>query len=162
MIVTLCAVMVVLVLVAMVRFRSQYDHDPKPISSDLGLEDLKTLKKGHEVHSAFMRLVDDDGAGVWPPKATHDFPPALRPYSEIYAIMAPLLATAYPSLDDETNIIRCQEFRSRMQALLTEKVDMDAVQGVLEAVQAGHWDVFPRHAYNGFYSCIACLRHAYR
>ncbi|KAL2867572.1 uncharacterized protein BJX67DRAFT_371908 [Aspergillus lucknowensis] len=76
--------------------------------------------------------------------------------------MAPLLATANPSLDDQYNRIRCQEFRSRMQALLTERVDLEAVRSVLETVHSGNWDSFPRDAYNGFYSCIACLRHAYR
>jgi hypothetical protein len=161
MILTLFAVVVVLVLVAIVRYHFQYDSRSR--SAEIGLEDLKALKIRHDVHSAFMTLINDEGAGSWPPRATHDeFPPALRSYRQIYAAMAPLLATANPSLDDECNKIRCQEFRSRMQALLTEKVDMKAARSALETVQSGNWDAFPRDAYNGFYSCIACLRHAYR
>ncbi len=129
----------------------------------MGLEEWKALKIRHGVHSAFMRLVYDDGAGSWPPRATHDeFPLALRPYREIYAVLAPLLATANPSLDDECNRVRIKEFRSRMQVLLTGRIDMNAARSALEAVQSGNWDAFPRDAYNGFYSCIACLRHAYR
>jgi len=155
------AVVVFLVLVAIAWFHFQ--QDPRPSSLELGLEDLKALKGRHEVHAAFMTMINDEGAGSWPPRATHDeFPPALRAYSEIYAAMAPLLPTASPSLDDECNKIRCQEFRSRMKALLREKVDMIATQDILETVQSGNWDDFPRDAYNGFYSCIACLRHAYR
>ncbi|KAI0537875.1 hypothetical protein GGR58DRAFT_513508 [Xylaria digitata] len=158
---TLVAVVVVLVVVAILRYHFQ-DH-PRSHSPEIGLEDLKALNTRHDVHSAFMTLVNDEGAGSWPPRAIHDsFPPALRPYREIYDIMAPFLATANPSLDDECNKQRCQEFRSRMQALLTEKVDMKAAQSALEVVQSGNWDAFPRDAYNGFYSCIACLRHAYR
>jgi hypothetical protein len=161
MILTLFAVVVVLVLVAFVRYHFQYDSRSR--SPEIGLEDLKALKIRHDVHSAFMTLINDEGAGSWPPRATHDeFPPALRFYRQIYAAMAPLLATANPSLDDEYNKIRCQEFRSRMQALLTEKVDMKATRSALETVQSGNWDAFPRDAYNGFYSCIACLRHTYR
>ncbi|KAH6645348.1 hypothetical protein BKA67DRAFT_595736 [Truncatella angustata] len=129
----------------------------------IGLEDLKALKVRHDVHSTVMAMINDEGAGSWPPRATHDeFPPALRAYRQIYAAMAPLLPTANPSLDDESNKIRCQDFRSRMQTLLSEKVDMMATRSALEAVQSGNWDTFPRDAYNGFYSCIACLRHAYR
>jgi hypothetical protein len=155
------AIVVVLVMVAVACYHFQYD--PKPRSSKNGLQDLKALRVRHEVHSAFMAMIHDDGAGSWPPRATHDeFPPALRAYGEIYAAMAPLLPTANPSLDDECNRIRCQDFRSRMQALLREKVDMMATRSALETVESGNWDAFPRDAYNGFYSCIACLRHAYR
>lgn len=158
---SLFAVVVVLVLVAIVRYHLQ--DDSRSHSPEIGLEDLKALQTRHDAHSAFMTLVNDEGAGSWPPRATHDeFPPALRPYRQIYAVMAPLLATADPSLDDENNTIRCQEFRSRMQALLTEKIDMKTTLSVLDAVHSGNWDAFPRDAYNGFYSCIACLRHAYR
>lgn len=155
------AVVVLLVLVAIAYHHFQQDHGSS--SLDLGLEELKALRGRHEVHTAFMTMINDEGAGSWPPRATHDeFPPALRAYSEIYAAMAPLLPTANPSLDDECNRIRCHEFRSRMQTLLREKVDMMATQGILETVQSGNWDAFPRDAYNGFYSCIASLRHAYR
>ncbi|KAG6358548.1 hypothetical protein INS49_012065 [Diaporthe citri] len=155
------AVVAILVLVAVLRHLFQSDSEFS--STEIGLEDLKALRIRHDVHSAFMVMVNDEGAGSWPPRATHDdFPPALRPYQHIYAAMAPLLPYANPSLDDECNKIRIADFRSRMQTLLTEKVDVDAVQSILELVESGNWDAFPRDAYNGFYSCIACLRHAYR
>ncbi|KAJ6184692.1 hypothetical protein N7519_005993 [Penicillium mononematosum] len=161
MIVALSTVVIVLALVAIVRYRLQYNT--KHRSPEATLEDVKALNIRHDVHSAFMALINDEGAGSWPPRATHDaFPAALRIYGQIYAAMAPFLANANPSLDDECNKVRCQEFRSRMQALLAEKVDIKAVRSALETVQSGNWDDFPRDAYNGFYSCIACLRHAYR
>lgn len=159
------AVVAILVLVAIVRYFVQSDSvskAPAPLR-EIGLADLKALKLRHDVHSAFMAMVNDEGAGSWPPRATHDdFPPALRPYQHIYAAMAPLLPNADPSLDDECNAIRIADFRSRMQALLTERVDLDAVQRVLETVESGNWDAFARDTYNGFYACVACLRHAYR
>lgn len=155
------AVVAILVLVAIIRYLFQVES--KSSSPEIGLQDLKALRVRHDVHSAFMTMVNDEGAGSWPPRATHDdFPPALRPYQHIYAAMAPLLPWSDPSLDDECNKIRIADFRSRMQTLLAEKVDMDAVQSTLETVQSGNWDAFPRDAYNGFYACIACLRHAYR
>lgn len=160
--VTLFAGLAVLVVVALVRYcYSQYDARSR--SAEIGIQDLKSLRMRHDVHSAFMTLINDEGAGSWPPRATHDnFPLALSPYGKVYAAIAPFLATSNPSLDDEYNKLRCQEFRSRMQALLTEKVDVEAARRTLEAVESGNWDVFPRDAYNGFYSCIATLRHAYR
>lgn len=155
------AVVAILVLVAIIRLFFQ--SDSKSSSTEIGLEDLKALKIRHDVHTAFIKMVNDEGAGSWPPRATHDdFPPALRPYQHIYAAMAPLLPYANPSLDDECNRIRIADFRSRMETLLAEKIDMDAVQSILETVELGNWDAFPRDVYNGFYSCIACLRHAYR
>jgi hypothetical protein len=33
---------------------------------------------------------------------------------------------------------------------------------LLEAADAGRWDIFARDVYNGFYCCIASCRHAYR
>lgn len=127
------------------------------------LDDLKDLNVQHDVHSAFMKLVNDDGAGDWPPRANHDdWPIPLRPYKEVYFTMSPFLATADPSTDDEWNKTRCLEFRSRMQALLTDRIDIEAVERTLQTVASGNWDSFPRDRYNGFYACIACLRHAYR
>ncbi|KAI1745730.1 hypothetical protein F4680DRAFT_443200 [Xylaria scruposa] len=158
----LFAVVVVLAVVALVRYYFQRDSKVHR-SPDLELKDLIALDVRHDVHSAFVRLVNDEGAGSWPPRATHDrFPPALQAYAEIYALMAPSLPTVKPSLDDELNKLRCLQFRSRMQALLSEKIDMKAAREALERVQSGYWDAFPRDTYNGFYSCIACLRHAYR
>lgn len=157
------AVVALLVLVAIRRYLSQSDSKSFSPPAEIGLQDLKALRIRHDVRSAFMTMVNDDGAGFWPPRATHDnFPPALRPYQHVYATMAPLLPYANPSLDDACNTIRIADFRSRMQTLLAEKIDMDAVQSTLDTVQSGNWDAFPRDAYNGFYSCIACLRHAYR
>jgi hypothetical protein len=155
------AVVAIVVLVAIIRYLLQ--SESKSPSSEIGLQDLKALRIRHDVHSAFMTMVNDEGAGSWPPRASHDaFPPALRPYQHIYAAMAPLLPYTNPSLDDECNKVRIADFRSRMQTLLAHNIDMGAVQSTLEAVESGNWDAFPRDVYNGFYACIACLRHAYR
>ncbi|KAI0123701.1 hypothetical protein BJ170DRAFT_598904 [Xylariales sp. AK1849] len=150
----------VLTLVVLLRYAR---YHLRRHSSELEIDDLRALGVQHDVHSAFMKLVNDDGAGQWPPKSNHEeWPLQLRPYKEIYATMSPLLATSNPSTDDELNKERCLEFRSRMQALLTDRIDINAVESALGTVAAGDWDSFPRDSYNGFYSCIACLRHAYR
>lgn len=157
---TFVALALALALVVLLRYYNQRSPRRAPENE---LESLKTLDAKHDVHSAFMTLVNEDGAGEWPPKTDHDnFPVALQPYKEIYLTMAPSLATADPSLDDELNTRRCQEFRSRMLSLLSHHIDKKAVKEILETVARDNWDAFPRDAYNGFYSCIACLRHAYR
>ncbi|KAI0867765.1 hypothetical protein GGS24DRAFT_507467 [Hypoxylon argillaceum] len=131
--------------------------------SNSDIQDIRALKPQNDVSLAFLRLVDDDGAGEWPPKANHDdWPSSLRPYKNIYLLTSPFLATAEPSMDDDTNRTRCQRFRSRMTSLLAEHINLEDVQDILNVVEKGHWQQFSRDSYNGFYSCIACLRHAYR
>lgn len=155
-----CVVFLTLLVLLYSYSGGQSQHSPQN-----DLDDLRHLQEDvqHDVLSAFLKLVDDDGAGHWPPKANHDeWPLPLRPYKDIYLMMAPSLVTADPSRDDELNRKRRQEFRSRMEALLTDCIDIEAAESSLAAVAAGDWDSFSREAYNGFYSCIACLRHAYR
>jgi hypothetical protein len=135
-------------------------------STDGGeLQDIHNLAECHETAALLSDLIHKDGAGEWPPRSNHDhttWPAALRPYREIYEEMMPLLATANVSLDDEVNRTRITNFRSRFQALLDERVDLDGVENLLKAAEAGQWDVFPRDTYNAFYCCIAWCRHAYR
>ncbi len=127
------------------------------------IEDLRVLKGRHETASILSDLFDKDGAGSWPPKANHDsWPMTLRPYKDIYLELVPLLPAAEPSLDDEVNRERRNKYRSLMRKLFTERVNITQVEEIMVAVEAGNWDVLPRDAYNGFYSCVAVCRHAYR
>ncbi|MCJ1266909.1 hypothetical protein MMC22_006794 [Lobaria immixta] len=126
------------------------------------IQELRTLK-GCATASALLELFDKDGAGAWPPKANHDtWPMTLRPYKDIYLALAPLLSTAEPSLDDNFNNERRNNYRVLMGKLLSERINIAQVEQVLAAVEAGNWDVLPRDAYNGFYACVAVCRHAYR
>lgn len=127
------------------------------------IQDLRLLKDRHKTAAALSNLVDKDGAGAWPPKATHNsWPLALRPYKEIYLELIQHFSVAEASLDDELNRERIDKFRSRMRKLLIEKINITQVKGIMGAAEAGNWDIFPRDAYNGFYCCIAVCRHAYR
>lgn len=127
------------------------------------VQDLRPFKGQHELASTLIELFDKDGAGAWPPKANHtSWPEAVRAYKDIYLELVSLLPAAEPSLDDEVNNVRRENYRSLMRTLLTERVDTNRVQGVLAAVEAGNWDIFPRDAYNGFYCAVAVCRHAYR
>ncbi|CAD6440169.1 407eb133-dff1-43af-a450-16cd04a5ef6e [Sclerotinia trifoliorum] len=124
---------------------------------------LRNLRHQHEVAAVMSRLIDEDGAGAWPPNANHDsWPMALRPYKEVYFQLIPLLSAAPPSLDDDVNNERRRMYRSIMRKSLMEKVNIPQVVAVMAAVEAGNWDLFPRDAYNGFYCCVAVCRHAYR
>ena len=124
---------------------------------------LEALKSNHETGVALSRLVEADGAGSWPPKATHDdWPSELLPFHETYLEMIPFLSSKSPSLDDDLNIERRDQFRSRLSKKLDERVDMERVQGLLSSIEAGDWRHCSRQTYNGFYCCIGVLRHAYR
>ncbi|KAM3069617.1 hypothetical protein ACMFMF_008830 [Clarireedia jacksonii] len=125
--------------------------------------DLRISRDRHEVASVMSKLVEEDGAGAWPPNANHDsWPAALRPYQDIYFELIPLLSAAPPSLDDAVNNERRAKYRSLMRRLLSQRISIPQVVEILAAVEAGNWNALPRDAYNGLYSCIAVCRHAYR
>ncbi|KAK4150848.1 hypothetical protein C8A00DRAFT_17672 [Chaetomidium leptoderma] len=134
-------------------------------SSNDDSEDVIDLADCHETAARLAELIYKDGAGTWPPRTNYvssTWPPALRPYLDIYHEMKSLLPAANPSLDDEVNRTRIDYFRSRHAKLLDERIKHDQVSRLLEAADAGRWDVFPRDIYNAFYCCIAWHRHAYR
>jgi hypothetical protein len=121
------------------------------------------LRQPHKLVSTFATLVDQDGAGTWPPKADHSsWPVALRPYKEVYLEMVPFLAAATPSLDDDVNRERRHAFRSSMQKLLAERVNQALIKSILQQVEAGNLEILPRDQINGFYCAVAVCRHAYR
>ncbi|KAL2125675.1 hypothetical protein VTJ04DRAFT_2040 [Mycothermus thermophilus] len=129
------------------------------------LQEIHNLAECHETASLLANLIRKDGAGEWPPRSNHDrdtWPAPLQAYRAIYEEMLPLLAVAEPSLDDNVNREQIMAFRARFRALLRERVDLPAVERLLQAAEAGQWDVFPRDTYNGFYACVAWCRHAYR
>ncbi|KAH7094616.1 hypothetical protein FB567DRAFT_565799 [Paraphoma chrysanthemicola] len=125
---------------------------------------LKALERSHETGGALSNMVQADGAGSWPPKATHGagWPSELLPFHEIYLEMIPLLSSSNPSLDDAVNIERRDQFRALMSKKLNERVDMARVQALVSSIEAGNWSGCSRQAYNGFYCCIGVLRHSYR
>jgi hypothetical protein len=140
------------------------EADRKPDDAKL-LQEINNMADCHETAALLADLIRKDGAGFWPPRAEHDhtaWPAALRPYREIYEEVAPLLPTEHVSLDDDVNKARITRFRTRLQQLLREQVDLAQVEALLVAADAGRWDVFPRDTYNAFYSCVAWCRHAYR
>ena len=125
--------------------------------------ELRVLRDKHETAAILSELVDEDGAGAWPPRASHDsWPAALRPYKDIYLECSPLLPTAEASTDDNVNQQRRGRYRSTMQKLLQERIDIGEVEKIMKAVENGNWSACPRAAYNAFYCCVAVCRHAYR
>ncbi|KAL2270675.1 hypothetical protein VTJ83DRAFT_46 [Remersonia thermophila] len=144
--------------------RSQDATEDESDSRQL-LHEIQDLAECHETAGLLAELIRKDGAGEWPPRSNHahtTWPAPLRAYRDIYEEMLPLLAVAKPSLDDEVNRERIAAFRSRFRQLLSERVDLGAVEKLLQAAETGQWDVFPRDTYNGFYACVAWCRHAYR
>ncbi|KAL8846246.1 MAG: hypothetical protein Q9221_008659 [Calogaya cf. arnoldii] len=126
-------------------------------------QNLRVLKNQHETAAILSDLVDKDGAGAWPPKANHDsWPTALTPYKDIYLECIPLLPAADPSTDDDVNQERRGSYRSLMQKLLHERINVTEVEKIMKAVEEGDWNACPRDVYNAVYCCIAVCRHAYR
>ncbi|KAG0577614.1 hypothetical protein KC19_5G167900 [Ceratodon purpureus] len=129
------------------------------------VREITTYSDCHETASLLTQLIAEDGAGSWPPRSNHDgaaWPAPLRPYQETYLELGPLLPSAKPSTDDEANRSRIADFRSKFREQLRSRVDLARVRGLLEAADAGRWDVFPRDTYNAFYCCVGISRHAYR
>lgn len=129
------------------------------------MEGIQATADCHEVANLLTALIREDGAGSWPPRANHrhlTWPAALQPYKEVYLELAPLLPQHGSSLDNKTNVARITNFRFQFSKRLSQRVDLNQVKQLLEAVDAGRWDVFPRDVYNAFYCCIASSRHAYR
>ncbi|KAK4444714.1 hypothetical protein QBC34DRAFT_474141 [Podospora aff. communis PSN243] len=144
-------------MISLLSVPNKTSHDP--------IQEINNLADCHETAACLAELIHKDGAGEWPPRSNYDYPswPApLHPYLDIYHEMKALLPAAKPSLDDDENRSRIDSFRSRHAKLLESRVDLPAVTQLLQAADAGRWDVFPRDVYNGFYCCIAWHRHAYR
>lgn len=143
-------------------------HDTCPCNPHHMQTAVLALATTHAPAAALAALVATDGAGAWPPRANHDaagsWPAVLRPYREVYDLMAPHLPTAAPSVDDAANRRRIDAFRARYRALLAERVDLARVRAlVLDAVDAGRWDgPLDRATFNALYSTVGTSRHAYR
>lgn len=124
---------------------------------------VKNKTHEHPTSNALQHMVNHDGAGQWPPRAEHKgWPAPLQHYHDIYQELSPMLSTFQPSMDDETNRDRMRMFRTATKRLLQERVCINTVKIILDATAQGEWTGISRAQFNGFYGCIAMLRHAYR
>ncbi|KAI0502774.1 hypothetical protein F5B22DRAFT_58276 [Xylaria bambusicola] len=140
----------------LVNIENKYDNAGRIL-------DLKDLASKNEVASALFRLVSEDGAGLWPPRAAHNrLPSCFQPYQDIYLELIPNLSTAIPALDDDINKQRIEEFRHKMSRLLCERVNILEVKHVLERFKLEGSRSLTQEIYNAVYCCVAVCRHAYR
>lgn len=119
----------------------------------------------HEASEALRDMIKIDGAGSWPPKASHrdTWPTVLRPYHDIFLELAPLLPVDRIITNDSVNQVRRVEYRTRMQKLLQERLDLSAIKSLLFAVEkTNNLSLLPANVCNGLFACIAHLRHAFR
>ena len=67
---------------------------------------IQTTQDNHEAAEALRDLIKTDGAGSWPPKASHrdSWPAPLRLYHDIFLELAPLLPVDQISTDDTFHI----------------------------------------------------------
>lgn len=125
---------------------------------------IRTSRDGHEAAEALRDMIKTDGAGGWPPKASHrdSWPTALRPYHDIFVEIAPLLPVDQVSTDDAINQARRVEYRTRMQKLLQERLDISAIESLLSTSENTDNHLLPQSACNGLFACIGHLRHGFR
>lgn len=127
------------------------------------LDSLRSLRGQNEAVEVLLNLIEQDGAGQWPPLVVYDdWPSALQPYKDISHEVVPQLSSSTPLLDDNTLMARRESFRSRMRELLKERIHLLEVQRLLNAAEAGNWTSLRREQLNGVYCAISVLRHAYR
>lgn len=125
------------------------------------ISSLLPLAIRHEFAKAYICLVKEDGAGSWPPAANFDFwPPAIQPYQDIYKQYTISLTVAKASLCDDVNERTRHTFRTEMQKLLQEHIDLDSVRQALELDSSK--PLVSRAQINAFHGTLAYLRHAYR
>lgn len=97
------------------------------------VQKIIALVEHHEIAELLSDMIQKDGANSWPPNTNHahtTWPTPLQPYKEIYLELAPLLPQATPSLNDEVNILRIENFRQRFRDLLNARVDLVEVAKV--------------------------------
>lgn len=120
----------------------------------------KLTGEKHPLFFALKSLIDEEGAGSWPPRTNYkDWPSILQPYHEICLESSHSLSASEGLLDDDFLTIRRVKFRQRMQDLLNAQIDIPAVVSILETDKGKSC---PRDVLNAFYCCIAVCRHAYR
>jgi hypothetical protein len=142
--------------------RSRETKDKK-LNNVHRVRQLGSMKACNAVAFSLSRLVDEDGAGDWPPRvAHHDLPFCFQPYHDTYLELVPHLSTATPSLDDTANKERMANFRFSMRELLTRRINISEVESALAKVESGDYSYLSRETYNAIYCCIAVCRHAYR
>lgn len=118
----------------------------------------------HETAKYLRYMVQNDGAGTWPPRASHGstWPAAFQPYHDIYLELEKFLACEEVSLDEQENLRKVQVFRAHMQKLLQERVDLTAVKSILFALETKQNHGIQLEDLNGFFACISMSRHAFR
>ncbi|OJJ06248.1 hypothetical protein ASPVEDRAFT_45650 [Aspergillus versicolor CBS 583.65] len=130
------------------------------------LSQIKLAPENEPVFEELKHLVNADGAGSWPPRATHGdtWPAVLRPYHDIYLEVAPYLSTENISTNNDVNTERRNSFRERVRKALHERVNLPSVKGILSATEneGNAAGITPPASFNGFSACIAYMRHAYR
>ncbi|EKV12269.1 hypothetical protein PDIG_45940 [Penicillium digitatum PHI26] len=125
---------------------------------------IREIEPSNEPIKALQTMIEIDGAGAWPPKASYreSWPVVLHPYHDIFVVLAPLLPVIDVSLDSTINQCRRMEYQQRLRILLKERVNLGLVKETLSAAADETSCVITNQQYNGFYACISYLRHAFR
>lgn len=117
----------------------------------------------HLVSCRLQDMITTTGAGSWPPCSSFEdsWPTPMRPYHRIFEDFCPLMTFAQASLDDSLNRKRIDRLRLDLRHRLQETISVPAIEESLPDYETRK--VFMKQeACNGFFACIAFLRHMYR
>ncbi|CAP96197.1 hypothetical protein PCH_Pc21g13000 [Penicillium rubens Wisconsin 54-1255] len=96
-----------------------------------------SARSQNEAVDVLLNLIEQDGAGQWPPLVVYDdWPSALQLYKDIYHEVVPQLSSSSPLLDHDTLMVRRESFRSQMRELLKELINLLEVERLLNAAEA--------------------------
>lgn len=155
----------ILILCEVLRYIWRMTRTHGPISSLRktldNADSLCKLQGKHDVALKFLRILELDGDGLWPPEASYEnWPATLSPYKAIWNDAVRLIADPKNSISGNQNSYKIEIVRHRLKVLLKTSVELSKVNQTL--CHAVHGNVLSQRQYNGFCCCIAYLRHAYR
>lgn len=120
---------------------------------------LQRTTPSHAAELSLKALLGPEEQQLWPARPTFHktWPAQLQAYQQVYEALGPHLVNEWPSLDDAENRQIIDNFRARVRRELSTHIQTTEVQTLLkdERCMSGP-------AWQGFYACIAYLRHYYR
>lgn len=120
---------------------------------------VQRLAPLHAAEQSLKALCGPDEQQWWPARPTFHktWPDLLQAYQRVYEALGPHLVNEWPSLDDAENRQIIDNFRARVRRELSIHIQPSEVQTLME-----NEGCMSEPAWQGFYACVAYLRHYYR
>ena len=122
-------------------------------------ESVQRTVPPHATELALKALLGPEEQQWWPARPTFHktWPEQLQGYQRVYEAIGPHLVNEQPSMEDAENRQIIDNFRDRCRRELSTHIRLSDVQTLLE-----DHTCMSEPAWQGFYACIAYLKHYYR